>query len=88
RIIAQRGEITATEIASKFSISAPAVSQHLKILREARLVQVKKQAQKRLYSIDQFGMNEVSSWILEVKKLWNKKFDSLDKYFADLKNKK
>lgn len=87
RMLAKRGELTATDIAKKFSISAPAISQHLKILREARLVQVKKKAQKRLYSLDQYGMNEISGWILEVKKLWNKKFDSLDKYLSNLKQK-
>ena len=88
RMLAQRGELTATEIAGKFSISPPAISQHLKILREARIVQVKKQAQKRLYSINQSGFNEISGWILETKKLWNRQFDELDKYLKGLHGSK
>jgi len=83
-LIASANRLTATEIAANFDISAPAVSQHLKVLREANLVQVKKQAQKRVYSINQQGMNEISSWILDVKKLGNRRFSDLDKYLQNL----
>ncbi len=83
-MLAEQGELSASEISNKFSMSAPAVSQHLKVLREAKVVQMKKQAQKRLYSIDQSGINEVGDWLSELKKLWNKRFDALDEYLLEL----
>lgn len=83
-MLAEQGELSASEISNKFSMSAPAVSQHLKVLREAKVVHMKKQAQKRLYSIDQSGINEVGDWLSELKKLWNKRFDALDEYLLEL----
>ncbi len=83
-LLAKSGELTATDISDNFAMSAPAVSQHLKVLREANVVQMKKQAQKRLYSINQSGINEISGWILEVKKLWSKQSSALDSYLLDL----
>lgn len=83
-LIATTGEMTATDIADNFSISPPAISQHLKVLREAEVLQMKKLAQKRLYSINQAGINEISGWILELKKLWAKQYDALDNYLLDL----
>lgn len=83
-LIAAAGEMTASSIASNFTMSSPAISQHLKVLREAGVVQVKKDAQKRIYSINQAGINEISSWILELKKTWAKQYDALDKYLLDM----
>ena len=83
-LIAGAGKLNATEIAENFAMSAPAISQHLKILREAHLLQVKRQAQKRVYSINQQGINAISSWILDVKKLGNKRFNELDTYLQNL----
>ena len=51
-----RGERASGDIAARFEISAPAISQHLKVLREARLVQVRVEAQRRLYAIDPDGL--------------------------------
>lgn len=86
-MLAQQGELSASEICKQFSMSAPAVSQHLKVLREARIVQMKKQAQKRLYSIETSGINEISDWLADLKKLWNDRFDALDDYLLELKSK-
>ena len=76
--------MTATAIAQKFSISSPAISQHLKLLREAGVLQMKKQAQMRIYSINQAGINEVSGWILDLKKSWAKQYDAVDNYLLDM----
>ena len=50
-MLAREGELSATEIHSRFSVSAPAISQHLKVLREAGLVQMEKRAQQRIYRV-------------------------------------
>lgn len=50
-LIAAKGEMASTDISNEFDISAPAVSQHLKVLREAELVQMEKRAQQRIYRV-------------------------------------
>lgn len=57
------GELTSSEIASKFNISAPAISQHLKVLEESGLVVVRKDKTKRYYSIRREGFAEVKQYI-------------------------
>src|SRR5436189_6328605 len=50
-ILATRGELSATDIYEQFSVSPQAISQHLKVLREAHLVVMEKHAQKHVYSL-------------------------------------
>ncbi|MGZ3742931.1 MAG: ArsR/SmtB family transcription factor [Pseudobdellovibrionaceae bacterium] len=88
KLIAQKGELTSTEISERFKMSAPAISQHLKVLKEAKILQVKKDAQKRLYSIDETGIEEVGDWLVEIKNLWNKRLDNLDKYLQKMKKER
>ena len=57
------GERSAGAIGAEFSITAPAVSQHLKALREAGLVRVRVEAQRRIYSLDPAGIDEVRKWL-------------------------
>jgi DNA-binding transcriptional ArsR family regulator len=84
-MLVNEGELSATEISNNFDMTPPAVSQHLKVLREAKVIQMKKQAQKRLYSVDEAGINEIGDWLLDVKKIWNKRLDRLDNYLLKLK---
>ena len=67
-ILASRGQLSASDISDKFYISPPAISQHLKVLRDAKLVQVEKQAQKRLYQINPQKMIELEVWLNRLKK--------------------
>ena len=62
-ILAKRGELTATDISAQFNMSASAVSQHLKALREAELVVMEKNAQQRLYRINLTTMVQLQEWI-------------------------
>ena len=55
-MLASEGRLSASEIADRFPVSAPAISQHLKVLREAKLVQVEKRAQQRIYEINPEAM--------------------------------
>nr|WP_281720732.1 metalloregulator ArsR/SmtB family transcription factor [Nitrosomonas nitrosa] len=77
-IIAVRGAMAATDISDQFAISAPAVSQHLKILREAELVKMEKRAQKRIYSINPQGVDEMWEWLNQMRQYWTERFDALD----------
>ena len=62
-MLAPNGQLSASEIGAQFDISAPAVSQHLKVLREAGLIKMEKRAQQRLYSVEPAGFLEIEQWI-------------------------
>ncbi|MCG6140866.1 ArsR/SmtB family transcription factor [Leptospira mtsangambouensis] len=85
RLVAKNGELTSTEISQNFQMSPPAVSQHLRLLKEAKILHVKKEAQKRIYSLNQQGMKEMEDWMIEIKNLWVKRLDKLDRYVMKLK---
>jgi DNA-binding transcriptional ArsR family regulator len=73
------GELPAGEIASRFDVSQPAISQHLKVLREARLVQVRIDAQKRMYQLDPAGLAEIDRWLAHVRRFWTGRLDALER---------
>ncbi|MCW7492193.1 metalloregulator ArsR/SmtB family transcription factor [Leptospira sp. 2 VSF19] len=79
RLVAKKGELTSSEISQNFQMSSPAISQHLKVLKESKVLIMKKNAQKRIYSLNQQGMQEMEDWILEIKNLWVKRLDRLDR---------
>jgi len=73
-----RGERASGEIAAQFDISAPAVSQHLKVLKEARLVRVRVEGQRRVYSLDPEGLQAIDAWLAEVRRFWAGSLDALE----------
>jgi DNA-binding transcriptional ArsR family regulator len=75
-------ELAAGEIVNRFEISAPAVSQHLKTLREARLLSVREEAQRRYYRLDQTGFAEIESWLNAMRKFWSPRLDTLEAELA------
>jgi DNA-binding transcriptional ArsR family regulator len=72
-----QGELPAGEIAEKFAVSAPAISQHLKVLKDARLVRVRPQAQRRIYALDPQGFGELETWLAHMRRFWPQKLDAL-----------
>ena len=75
------GALSSGEIASRFKMTPPAVSQHLKTLRDARLVTVRAQAQKRIYQLDPEGVAELSDWVARIRAFWNPRLDALEAAF-------
>ena len=88
RLVARNGELTATQIGENFDMSAPAISQHLKVLKEAKVLQMTKDAQRRIYSLNDGGMQEMEDWLLEIHTLWKKRLDQLDVYLQKMKKEK
>ena len=86
-ILAKKGRLSATDISKKFNMSAPAVSQHLKVLREADIVRVEKQGQKRMYQLNLEKVYEFERWAHEMTKVWNGRFTRLDTLLKAEKNK-
>ena len=77
-----RSERSFGEIAAAFDMSRPAVSQHLKTLRQAGIVAVRAEAQRRIYSINADGLGEVDAWLDRVRSIWNKRLDRLEDALA------
>lgn len=84
-MLASNGQLSASDIYNKFSASPPAISQHLKVLRQAKLVKVEKQAQKRMYQINQEVVTELQDWVQKLTQMWNARFDALDEVLKTLK---
>ncbi|QSQ27570.1 winged helix-turn-helix transcriptional regulator [Pyxidicoccus parkwayensis] len=76
------GERSAGELGESFDISAPAISQHLKVLKEARLVQVRAEAQRRIYTLDTAGFDELEGWVHRIRGFWNERLDVLEQRLA------
>lgn len=64
-------ELSSGEIARRFDMTASAVSQHLKLLREAGLIRVRRDAQRRMYALDPSGLAEVDAWLARFRRLWS-----------------
>ena len=77
------GPLSAGEIVSRFSLTAPAISQHLKTLREAHLVRVRPVAQRRIYELDPAGLDEMSDWVAGVRRFWSRRLDALEKQIKE-----
>ena len=76
------GERAAGEIGATFTISAPAVSQHLKVLKDAQLVTVRRDAQRRIYRLNRDGVRELDQWIEHIKQFWEPRLDALEAALA------
>lgn len=74
-----RGAMCSGEISARFDVSAPAISQHLRALREARLVRARADGQRRIYELDPTGFDEIGQWLSNVRSFWNMRLDSLEK---------
>lgn len=77
-LLAARGELAATQISDRFTITPAAISQHLKILREANLVDMEKRSQQRVYRINPKKIFELEVWTQKMVRLWEDRFDRLD----------
>jgi DNA-binding transcriptional ArsR family regulator len=74
-----RGDRTAGEIVAVFSVSAPAISQHLKVLREAGLIKVQVAGQKRIQQINPAALREIEDWARRTRKFWEERLDDLER---------
>ena len=77
-MLASNGCLPASQISNQFTVSPPAISQHLKVLRDANLVCVEIKAQQRIYTLNPVGITEIESWVSKMKQTWELRFDALD----------
>ena len=67
-LLAER-ELAAGDLARRFDMTPPAVSQHLKILRHASLVRVRSDAQRRMYALEATGLADVEEWLTRYRRM-------------------
>jgi DNA-binding transcriptional ArsR family regulator len=82
-ILAHRGTLSASQICDEFDVTPQAISQHLRVLREANVIQMEKRAQRRLYAFNPQSMNQIQGWAADVAKRWNRRLDRLDKALTE-----
>ena len=82
-MLAEGGQLTVSDIARRFRLSPPAISQHLKILREARLVRMHKHRQQRIYQINPEAVQQVEAWVKNIEALWSGRFERLDELLKE-----
>jgi DNA-binding transcriptional ArsR family regulator len=75
------GETSAGDVAARvggeFGISQPAVSQHLRVLRDNGFATVRAEGTRRLYAVDPSGLQEVDAWVEQFRVFWDQKLDAL-----------
>ena len=86
-LLATSGELAATAIYEHFPVSPQAVSQHLKVLREAHLVEMEKRAQKRLYRLNLQTLSEFETWVQQMQQRSEERFTALDTLLESEKQK-
>ena len=77
------GESPVRDIVEQFNTSAPAISQHLKVLREAGLVFVRPDAQRRIYSVNRTALAESAAWLMRMGGFWSQQLDTLERALRD-----
>lgn len=72
-------ERTAGELVDEFDMTASAISQHLKVLREAGLVTVRAEGQSRVQSLNPAGFGELETWLEKTRSIWSRRLDALER---------
>lgn len=73
-----RRDRTVGEIVEEFDMTAPAISQHLKVLRDAGLVVSRVEGQSRIQSLNPQGLQEIQKWLISTMNFWNQRLDALE----------
>ncbi len=79
----RRGEQPVHALVERLSLSQPAVSKHLRVLRDAGLVSVRPDGQRRLYSVCPEPLVEVDDWLEPYRRMWRDSLDRLEAHLAE-----
>src|SRR3954471_516452 len=72
-------ERTAGELGNEFDLSAPAISQHLNVLREAGLVTTRAEGQSRVQALNPDGFDDLEDWLEKTRSIWSRRLDALER---------
>lgn len=79
--------LTVNEVAEKFEVSRPAISKHLKILKECGIITIRQEGRERLCFIQPRSLIPAFLWIEQYRSLWEQKLDSFEEYLHHLQSK-
>jgi len=77
------GERPVGDLVERLHVSQPAVSKHLRVLREAGLVEVRPDAQRRLYRLRPEPLAELDEWLAPYRRLWTQSLDKLERHLEE-----
>lgn len=80
------GERPVGELVDRLSMSQPAVSKHLRVLRDSGLVDVRVDAQRRVYRLRPEALQEVDDWIEPYRRLWDQRLDRMERHLQRMKD--
>ena len=88
-LLAERDR-TSGELVDEFDVSAPAISQHLNVLREAGLVTTRAEGQTRIQTLNPKGLDELHAWLHRTRRFWSSRLDALERELKaeDAKNRR
>ena len=72
------------DLVGELDISQPAVSKHLRVLRDAGLVEMRVDAQRRLYRIRPQPLQDIDTWLAPYRRLWTKSLDDLERHLDEM----
>jgi DNA-binding transcriptional ArsR family regulator len=70
---------TAGELVKEFDMSAPAISQHLNVLRDAGLITTRAEGQSRIQTLHHDGLDELDKWLNKTRAIWSRRLDALER---------
>lgn len=76
-ILVHRGQLSASQICEEFDVTPQAISQHLRVLREANVLVMERRAQRRLYSFNPRSMHPIQAWTEQMARQWSGRLDRL-----------
>ena len=91
RMIIQRlsgGALNIGQIVDDFGITRQGIAKHLKVLHECGMVTLTQRGREQMCEARLDQLDEVADWVNESRKLWNQRFEKLDKFLADTKDSK
>ncbi len=77
------GERPVTDLVDALGISQPSVSKHLRVLRDAGMVSVRVDAQRRLYRVEPDALVEIDTWLTPYRRMWSSKLDALETHLEE-----
>jgi len=84
--LVREGERPVGHLVDELRLSQPAVSKHLRVLREAGLVEVRTDAQRRLYRVNPGPLRDLDAWLEPYRRMWSARLDDLERHLDHMPN--
>ena len=75
------------ELVTSLNVSQPGVSKHLRVLREAGLVEARVDAQRRVYRVRAAPLAEIDAWLAPYRRLWSRRLDALERHLDETEDR-